>query len=336
MKTSLTDNINNSQSIPQKRDISLDIMKGYGMLGVFIAHTETIPSFPYRKIFLTYCIPIFFFLGGYFYHQTVNYKKKLSKDFVRLIVPYLFTASIVIVYTILFSYHFKMPELLKNALIASFWGSGFSHNSYLWGSIQPIGPIWFLLALFWCRIAYNIIMTNTKYPYLVCLLVGITAVLLDYYIINLPFCILPGLSCLVFYMIGDMCKKLEMSIPLFIVIVACFILGVLFSHISVTNCDYGFYPLDIICAFGSTYLIYLLSKGTARVKYIGKYIEWVGVNSLIFLCFHTIDLDCSISRYFHIPRDWYILLPFQLCLYSVAVIVCHYFKITKAIFSIKK
>ena len=156
-----------------KRNPIFDIMKGIGMLGVMMAHTETIPSFPYRRIILTYCIPIFFILGGYFHHSSSNYIDKLKKDYKRLILPYLFTASVIIVYALLFSIHFHRSDVLYSTLLAAFWGSGYHHYSLFWGDVQPIGAIWFLLALFWCRIAYNIIMTKVGHPRIVCLLIAV-------------------------------------------------------------------------------------------------------------------------------------------------------------------
>ena len=101
-----------------KRNPIFDIMKGIGMLGVMMAHTETIPSFPYRRIILTFCIPIFFFLGGYFHHSTTNYLDKLKKDYKRLILPYLFTAGVIIIYALFFSVHFHMPDVLYSTLLA--------------------------------------------------------------------------------------------------------------------------------------------------------------------------------------------------------------------------
>ena len=326
------DSLPNSSS---KRNPIFDIMKGIGMLGVMMAHTETIPDFPYRRIILTYCIPIFFFLGGYFHHSTTKYREKLGKDFKRLIFPYLFTSSVIIVYALLFSIHFHMPNVLYSTFLAAFWGSGYHHYSLLWGDIQPIGAIWFLLALFWCRIVYDIIMTKAKYPKIVCLLISILSTVLDYYVINLPFCILPGLSCMVYYLIGDICKDFKRSIPVLIVLAVCFILGVLYSHISVTNCDYGCYPLDIICAAGASYFVYLLSIAINKVKFLGICLEWIGKFSLVFLCFHLIDLNCSISRYFHIPRDWYYLMPFQIAFCTVATIISLNLKTTRYIFSIR-
>lgn len=97
-------------------------------------------------------------------------------------------------------------EVIKFVASAVF-ASGSKHHSLLLADFRPIGAIWFLFALFWCKTIYNYIALKSNYKYIVASLIAIIATCMDYYLINLPLAILPGLSAMMYYGIGNYVKE---------------------------------------------------------------------------------------------------------------------------------
>lgn len=87
--------------------------------------------------------------------------------------------------------------------------------------------------------------------------------------------------------------------------VAIWITILIFIHLSdirlsIVRCFYACYPIDVVGAFGGTYVIYLLSRQLLNCHLISSIVEWFGRNSIVFLCIHTIDLDLRIRQMFGI------------------------------------
>lgn len=320
-----------------KRNDTYDIMKGIGIIAVIIGHMTIVPYMPYRNFIFSFHMPLFFILGGYFYKPNYNFKDKIKKDNKRLVVPYLFTSSLLLFYNFLLVYVGNDPTIMSESVLKVIYGSGSGHASMIGGNIPAIGAIWFLLALFWCRVSYNFIyckIGKDKYWW-ICLCVAFIATAIDRYLINLPFAILPGLSAMIFYLIGDYLKQYHISKSVLIICMICWIVSIMYSHIWMVQCHYGMYPIDILGACGGTVFIYWISKLIEKTKIKGLFI-WLGVNSLVILCFHLIELNCSLCGHLHIPRVFCYQFPVKLLFCVLMTWLCYKFKFTRYIFSLSK
>ena len=263
-------------------------MKGFGILFVITGHWMGLNKYLYNLIF-SFHMPLFFILAGYFYKQQKP-KKILSKDFKRLVIPYFFTCSLILFYQLaLFIHNLDQTPLLRS-LVASFWGNGsVNHSSLYFADIPSIGAIWFLLALFWCKNIYNIIPKNNKHLYGIVLILSITATIIDRYVANLPFALLPGISALVFFAAGCYAKQNSFSWKWLLLGIPVWVYCIVFSGMSIVRCYYNCYPLDVIGGITGTCAVYLLSKKIHSFStLLSCAFSWLGKNSLAILCFHLL------------------------------------------------
>lgn len=88
-----------------QRDLTFDVMKGLGILLVLLGHTWGIPEHLHQAIF-SFHMPMFFIVAGYFsksYNQIDDKLNTIKKYFRRLVVPFLFTFLLFILFFILLS-----------------------------------------------------------------------------------------------------------------------------------------------------------------------------------------------------------------------------------------
>lgn len=119
-------------------------------LGIFLV---VLGHMPLRNIFLndwifTFHIPLFFFISGFLSSHTSEYKLYMKKNLYSLIlvtVPYFIISLLCHSLQNYYFYpeHFNLENILLKPL-----------NYYLTGDSR-MGPMWFLIALFWMRIFYN-------------------------------------------------------------------------------------------------------------------------------------------------------------------------------------
>ena len=268
-----------------ERDLSIDIMKGIGICAVIAGHTF-LTSNTIHNLIYSFHMPLFFILSGYFYKRDNKIIQKMVFDGRRIIIPYILTSLFLIIFL---SYRSPIPQLsLKYGLLAIIWGSGGTHTSLFFSSMPKIGPLWFLPALFWCRTIYNTIVNKCKFRYTISLCVAVIAILIDRYVISLPFCILPGLSAITFYMIGNYINKHSINKLLIILCCLCWFIQLHYFGIDMCVCMYKCYPIDILAGCFSTTLIYIIAKCISH-HIIGRVISSLGKMSLTILCFHTLE-----------------------------------------------
>ena len=268
------------------RNVTIDIMKGIGIMAVIAGHTN--PDIITSKIISSFHMPMFFIIAGYFYKPNINYRNKLTNDYRRLVIPYITTAVILSLYFICTS---ENPiDILKYFLKAFICAGTEDHTSMIWAHIPKIGPIWFLLALFWCRTIFNFIDNSSlSHKSLIIILVSVASVIIDRYLINLPLSILPGLSAMIFYLIGKYLRTHRLSKEQIIVCAICWIIHLFFSRIDMCICMYKLYPIDICGAIFGTIMIYYISKKISKSNTLSYVFSKLGNSSLIILCAHTLE-----------------------------------------------
>ena len=94
----------------ENRDLSFDAFRGLAIIAVVAIHAIYFGGSPYSSGFLYYrqllnfCIPVFFFISGYWASRKpidslAGYKALLWKRLSRIFVPYLFWSSLILGYS---------------------------------------------------------------------------------------------------------------------------------------------------------------------------------------------------------------------------------------------
>lgn len=131
------------------RNPVFDIMKGVGILAMISGHTD-IPGLLVKVIFAWH-MPLFFLVSGYFFRPQ-SLIEAWRKNISALIIPYLLTAVVMLILCMGYVAMGIDRDIIR-AFAAIFIGAG-SRGVPMLGEYS-IGAIWFLLAMFWCKIIYN-------------------------------------------------------------------------------------------------------------------------------------------------------------------------------------
>lgn len=285
-----------------KRIDTYDIMKFVGIVLVIIGHMTDVG----RNVIFSFHMPLFFILAGYFYHERCL-DESVRKDVKHLVYPYWLT-SVFIIVTYIIASLFKEDINLQRWFIAMLYGSGSAHSSMYFGNIPSIGAIWFLLALFWCKNVFNVIKRFCKHWLIASFIVSGSAIILDNYVINLPFALLPGLGAVMFYAIGYLIKQkggFKNFNPYVgaICILLWFVSFLSPGLLCMVKCYYPNIVVNVLGAIGGTYALFLVCNSIPSCNYpLYKIVIWGGQNSLTFLCIHLYDLDVPIRGFLHIPN----------------------------------
>ena len=123
-------------------------MKGIAIVLMIVGHLST---FGYRLIY-SFHMPLFFIIAGYLHSRIEVSNRRLIKDFKRLILPYIITVAVILVIYIVIDI-INSSSQLDYWVKAAMWGSASTrHLSPLFGDFPSIGALWFLFALFWCKL----------------------------------------------------------------------------------------------------------------------------------------------------------------------------------------
>lgn len=127
------------------------MVKGIAILLVIIGHTAK--GFGMlTPVISTFHMPLFFIVSGYFYKEK-NFFDLLKRDTRSLLLPYLSVSVLFVLYGIVIAIWQHNPNK------AVFWIDAFLRAGM---NECAIGPLWFLLAMFWCRLFYNMLFRLVK------------------------------------------------------------------------------------------------------------------------------------------------------------------------------
>ena len=236
-------------------------------------------------------------------------KKFIKKKSRQLLIPYLFTASIVAIlffakstlksiYLKKFSIILLCKNITSNALMI-LYGSGL--NTEFFGfKINYIGAIWFLLALFWSLLIMNFI-SNKKYNFLIVIILFLIGYFSSMYT-WFPFSIQAGFLGLLFLYFGYCLSKYNIFKKILSLNYKnSFIWGLLFLIWSLGIC---FNIIIDVCRCYCTNLLLSVAvsvSGSMCILLISKYIEkfnnfsifnlliCIGRDSLFIMCIHLLE-----------------------------------------------
>lgn len=304
------------ENIAGRRDKAVDLCKGMGILCVIAGHSSVSPAI--KLIIYMFHMPLFFWIGGYLDKCSYPSVKDLFvRKGSRLLYPYVLFGSLIIIYntakdTLLGS--FEGIRLLKR-IIALVYGNYIWENNY-----DYIGTLWFLPALFWAAVLFNLIkMICGKINcniYIMAFLVSAVGVILSLveriYAFRVLFCFEIGCVAVIFYAFGFFWRQTEAGAAKpgkgILLIIAGLLAGMVNSvymkvagssvlRIDMLYLNYGFVPLFIVSALCITVGIYMICRGICGSKFTA-YAAHLGENSLIIMITHLYVIQIT-DMFFH-------------------------------------
>ncbi len=283
-----------------KRDTAIDITKAIGILLMILGHCDGLPHIV-RNFIFSFHMPLFFILSGYFY-KPKKLKDVVTSGYKHLVKPYLITSF----FCILLCITACDWNLAKAKIIGTIMSNGGWSYEMFGANLPFIGPIWFFLALYWCKIFYTFLNQKTDKCLWFSFIISTLALVIGKYIVNLPLGILTGFCGMVFYCMGDYWKN-KMNEPFktpFLIFGLIVWLGCIRkAHLELASFDCNLYPISMFAAFVGTYFTYLISKKVP--SFIQPIFIWIGQNTLLILCYHTLAFFImhNIKHYYLEPND---------------------------------
>lgn len=287
----------------------IDIAKGICLIAVILGHM----GIEQLGFVYSFHLTTFFILSGYTLKKVDLSAEYISQKFSRLMTPYFITCFAVICMDVINSIVLQkavstqaITEVLYKGVVKTFFASGGTFN---FGAIEigkGIGAIWFLPAMFFALIFIQLILRlQSKAAQLsAALMLFVLAVVLSKGV-WLPFSVLSAMFSVPFILIGKWIKEYELlekfKIRHYLIFFLAFIIGCYFGVSQVfymVGCNAKDLLFTPVCAICSSLCIIGLSK---LIKHLPP-IEYIGKNSLIFLCVHLFGMN-TISPYFRILRD---------------------------------
>lgn len=153
-----------------KRCDYIDYAKAITIILMVLLHTTTRYG-SLTNIIGSFHMAVFFIIGGVFFKPNTKLAIILKKSIKQLIIPYLcFSITALFICWISPTLHPEIyngldsiPKILKAAVIGIFIAQDNVTNF----SFMPLGPLWFLIALFWCRLIFYFWIKQPKIYYII-------------------------------------------------------------------------------------------------------------------------------------------------------------------------
>lgn len=276
------------------RNPEFDIVKGIGMVLMVLGHTYGPESLLWSIIY-PFHMPLFYIISGYFFKEKDTITV-IRTSYIRLLKPYLF---ICIAVTLI-----RFIQHLTNTSI---------HVFDIKGILYGIGPGWFLLSLFWCRLFFNCIIKLTPNYYFLISFISSSSVALLYpflssQIKNLPplLAVPQSLSCLIFFAIGYYAKQKDLlkllsrhTYRTVFISVLFWLITCIYGKVEVSKCIYKLWIIDYLGAIGGTCICYHIARFINGYSTIFSTL-FINISqySIAILSFHTIDY--TIFMWYHL------------------------------------
>ena len=268
---------------------SFDILKGFGIIFMIVAHTYG-PNSIIWDFICAFHMPLFFIVTGFFYKQK-TFSELLKKNYDQLLVPYLTLCLIVTTLTQL-----RQPHTIQNDIEGTLYG---------------LGPGWFLLAMFMARLEFQFILKKFPNSYLLVSFLISTCICLiaDYQEISSFLSFFPSLVSLFFVAFGYYIRihslldfTMRQSYLSIIVGLTFWLITSLLGKVDMSQCIFKLSVLDFLGSLGGTMLFYKLSQLIDSKSYILRNVlAYAGKYSLVILFYHSIDYCVPI---------WYLIEPY--------------------------
>ena len=273
----------------------------------FVYELHILPRivFSLVTLFIVPMMPILLIIGGYGFRKR-PVSKSIKGYYKDLIKPYIYTTIAIIICNTCIHYAFfrYLPGALKESFrVFISLVLGVSQTITLGEeTIYANGPIWFMLAMFWSLIIFNVIMNYAKeklIPYIV-FAISLVGWLLSYLKFT-PWCLSQGMVAVLYAYIGYRLKKNKFFSRNFtvkdkiLVITLVLIPNIVFTCFGLTTemADniYSLGPISYIeNGLMGIFLMYLFLRMNSLSGPVSDSIRKIGRYSLYFMCVHTVEM----------------------------------------------
>lgn len=280
------------------------------MIMVILGHSYMVPASVSRVIFSVH-MPLFFILSGYCFRvrKEESFGAFMKKNARTLLLPYVLTSAVIILLKMLIAVilHIDAAAQAKLWGLSALYGSGARIPDVWQDFIQPIGVIWFLLAMFIGRTLLRWIL-HSRVPWLwAAIFFFASYISTDYF--WLPFSLQPGFCSVLFLYLGyairqgDMFDRKKVRFPVRVAAAAVWVYCMI--HCGILWMVENYYQnqiLDLIGAVCGTYtIVYISQLIEAYIGFLRKPLSFLGRISLGVMCAHLITLICWMRGY---VIDW--------------------------------
>lgn len=294
-----------------KRIEYIDVAKAIGILLVILGHYHYTASVPHLGVAIySFHMPLFFIVSGLFL-KPMGVKDGVIKYSKAYIKPYVITGILMLLVTLLLFWlktvdSGEFIQVLKSIVFSS----GSNEDNALFHDIPTVGPVWFLLALFWgCTITSFIkeYSRSTLNKVLLAFALFFTGYMSAKYI-RLPLSLQMGMCSVPLIMIGGVIKEknivecfgsLSKVVIALMVVIWLFAVITMGDDVNMASCRFreGIVrvPLSIIATIFCLYLCKKYDfKCLSRLKWIGKNTLYVlAGHQLLNFCLKSVAFDYS-------------------------------------------
>lgn len=276
-------------------------MKGIGILLVIICHFWGWNHPFLAQIILSFHMPLFFFVAGYYSKAYVDGPTSWNnvKHYFRRLIPPMAITQLLIVIWAVFMAIVKQGEGWDNVIreaLSLFWAD-VDGPMTPWGKLS-LGVIWFLVALF---IAKSLLIPLSRLKQLaipVSLVFAFGALLLHRVFPYSIWCLSLGVMALPFVTMGWWVKNHPLPLWFNIAALGCWVIAIWFSRLEMYTFTWHCFPLDVVGAYGGIYFVYLVSKWAGKnLKYVSKCFAYLGTISLSIMCIHCFELASHLGNH---------------------------------------
>ena len=289
-------------SVIRNRVNYIDLFRAFGILMMIMGHIKFGNYFD--KWIHAFHMPMFFFVSGWFFKSRENIGKLIRRKVRRLIVPYAIFELFQWLILMPFISEYRTPRTLLYIFTVNTHKIPIETGTF---GISPIpGAMWFLTAIFITETLYIIMNQFIGNTWRLNLIVGITVVFGMIAPVVLPFR-LPWASDAGFVGIGffhiariirgtkvENVLKLKVW-PTLIIGATVGVLIILCPSVNMRTGNYGWFVSFWINALGAIIVGWNLSRyadklfsGNRLLMSISAWIQSVGKNSIVYLCFNQI------------------------------------------------
>ena len=308
---------------------TFDVMKGIGIVAMVLGHCIS-NKYLVQFIYIWH-MPLFFILSGYFFKpdSTIN---AVRKSFKSILIPYIVACITIILFAYVEKFLIGFQQIgifVNGALFGTPMALWKSNNLFAKGYIFAL---WFLPALFSCRIMYNsFFRLSTTRNMLMGGVLCFSSVLITKQIGHLPLGILQAMYAIIFFQIGNTIKRYHLferfNTPVHITIaVILFSLSIIYGKIGMASCTIKNPLISIPGAVSAVMLMYML---LSRIPQTGtRFLAHLGRISILILCLHTFDgllgisslVNFGIAKYLNVSHS--LTRPILMLIFAVVGSIC--------------
>ena len=274
-----------------KRIDYIDILRGIGILYMVFGHIKYYPHYDYY--IHAFHMPLFFFVSGLFFHRHnelsfFEFLKKISK---QLLLPYFVCATFLYLYACITGVGIAESKLNTLLLIITVNNNGIPNG----------GALWFLTCLYFCQIILFLLSKMIKKDSifgLACLSIMVLGIYFkSLFHIDLWWSVHISFVGVGLVYLGYLVNKYNViskltNTNLFYTLIILIIHYFCIMNTGYVNMRTGTYPnLFLFLLNFALSMIFYLNISKIILKYnvfnkVGKFIKYIGNNSIIFLCFN--------------------------------------------------